>query len=176
MKSLAYTRAGDAGMTSLFGLSGKLSKANLRFETIGDVDELNSMIGVCIAHSKNKEINEVLKKVQINLFKIGANLAAAKHNIKSSDVKEMEKAIDKFHAKLPVLTKFILPGGSLLASNLQLARAVCRRAERRIVALNEKEKFSPEILSYTNRLSSLLFVLARWANKQAKIKELEWNP
>ena len=163
-------------MTSIFGLSGKLSKANLRFETIGDIDELNSMIGVCRAHNKNKEVDAILKKIQANLFKIGANLAAAKHKIKSSDVKEMEKTIDKFHAKLPTLVKFILPGGSLLASNLQLARAVCRRAERRVVALNEREKLNPELLSYINRLSSLLFVLARWANKTAKIKELEWTP
>jgi len=176
----AYTRAGDVGKSYLCGLSEKVSKSALRFEALGDIDELNSCIGICRAHAKNAEIDKALEILQRNLFRVGTSLATAqgpvKHEICDFDLAELEKTIDKFHGTLPELKKFILPGGSALASHIHLARAVCRRAERKIVMLNEKEKLSPVLLSYVNRLSSLLFVLARFANKEAGITDAEWAP
>lgn len=180
VNSLAYTKSGDVGKSSLCGLSEKFSKSTPRFDALGDIDELNSCIGVCRIQTKDKEIDKILETMQKNLFMVGVSLATAKgparHEIKNSDLEEMEKTIDKYHSKLPELKKFILPGGSSLASHMHLARAVCRRAERKIVSLSEKEKINPVLLSYVNRLSSLLFVLARWANKTAGVKEAEWSP
>lgn len=179
-KTPAYTRSGDVGKSCLCGLSKKISKSTLRFDALGDIDELNSAIGVCRAFNQDKEIDLILKKLQENIFRIGTSIATAKGAVKNEicehDLYDLERVIDRFHIKLPELKKFILPGGCPLATYLQFARAICRRAERKIVALNEKKKLKPVILSYINRMSSLLFVLARWANKQDDVKEAEWNP
>jgi len=179
-KTPAYTRSGDIGKSCLCGLSKKVSKSASRFDALGDIDELNSAIGVCRAQNQDKEINSILKKLQENIFRIGTSIATAKGVVKNEicehDLYDLERTIDKLHNKLPELKRFILPGGCPLAAHLQFARAVCRRAERKIVALNEKEKLKPAILSYVNRMSSLLFVLARWVNNQDGIKEAEWTP
>ncbi|MFH0868751.1 MAG: cob(I)yrinic acid a,c-diamide adenosyltransferase [archaeon] len=173
--SSAYTGKGDKGNTSFFG--AVLSKSDLCFDVVGDIDELNSSIGVCRGYNKDRETEKVLQTVQKCLFRASAYLAGNKdHELESSDTKNMEKSIDFFNAELPELKKFILPDGCELASHLQLARAVCRRAERKVVSFREKEPLPGEMLKYFNRLSSLLFVLARWANKEAGIKEAEWTP
>lgn len=175
----SYTRAGDIGTTCICGLPKRLGKNTLRIEAIGSVDELNSFIGLCRLYCKNKKIDEILERAQFNVFRVGADLAIVddsyKKRMKTSDTVEIEKIIDKFHNKMPVLRKFVLPRGSQLATYLHVARTVCRRAERKIVALNEKEKLNPELLRYINRLSTLLFVLARWVNKMAGVKEVVWS-
>lgn len=173
-----YTGAGDKGATCLCCLPKKVSKATPRVEAIGSIDELNSFIGLCRLHCKTTAIDKILEKTQQNLFRIGAGLAGFKgfrQKLNKTDVHKLEIVIDKYHRKLPVLNKFIFPRGSVLAAHLHVARTVCRRAERALVALGGKEKINPEVLRYVNRLSSLLFVLARWANKEAKIKEAEWR-
>ena len=179
-KSPAYTRSGDIGKSCLCGLSEKVSKSALRFDALGDIDELNSAIGVCRSFNQDKEINLILKKLQENIFRIGTSVATAKgitkNEICEHDLYDLEIIIDKFHGKLPELKRFILPDGCPLAAHMQLARAICRRAERKIVSLNEKEKLKPIILSYVNRMSSLLFVLARYVNYSDNIKETEWSP
>jgi len=175
MATKAYTRTGDNGFTSVFGR--RLSKSDFCFEVIGDIDELNSAIGVCRTHTADKKINNYLQQVQINLFKAGAFLAGnQKLRIALSDLKKLERTTNSIHAQLPALNKFILPDGSELAAHLHLARAVCRRTERRIVMLAEMIPIPSDMRKYFNRLSSLLFVLARWANKTAKVKETEWTP
>lgn len=175
-----YTRTGDKGKTSLY--QGKrVSKASLRIEAIGTVDELNSAIGVAIAQVKNSKLKvqsleKELEKIQSGLFNIGANLAnpSSKINLEKR-VKEFETKIDGLTAKLPELNNFILPGGSLAGSHLHLARTVARRAERRITELSEKEKVEESIIIYMNRLSDFLFMTARFINYKEKKKENIWK-
>lgn len=178
---LYYTRAGDTGKTSLFDAT-RVGKDNLRIEAFGSVDELNSFIGVARTFSEDKEIDSVLEKIQKELFIVGADLAApnAKMHKKISritpdHVQYLEKTIDDVAKKIKPLEKFILPGGNLLAAHLQVTRAVCRRAERRAVILDKEERLNNNVLSYLNRLSSLLFVLARYANAKTHTKEIEWS-
>ncbi len=174
----AYTRVGDKGTTCLCCLPKKIGKADLRIEAIGSIDETNSFVGLCRANCKGKNIDKILEKVQNNLFRIGAEIAnrraGYKNKIDARDLKDLENTIDKIHVRLPERRHFIFPRGGLLASHLHVARTVCRRAERRVVALNERSRQNPELLRYVNRLSSLLFVLARQANKSKGIKEVEW--
>lgn len=173
-----YTKQGDNGKTSL--ISGrKVSKASLRVETYGTIDELNSILGLVVSKS-SKDIKDELIKVQIDLFELGANLAGLG---KSKEIKEklekrvleIEKEIDKIEKKLPKLTNFILPGGSEVGSFLHMARTFCRRAERRAVSLSSKEKVEIENIKYLNRLSDYLFILARSVNLKAKKKETIWK-
>jgi len=175
-----YTRSGDKGYTGICD-EKRISKSSLRVIAFGEIDELNSWIGLCRAVCKDKEIDKILGRIQSELFVLGADLAAplkSKFKVKrisEGQEKWMEEAIDKIAEEVGELKKFILPGGSELASRLYVARAVCRRAERAIVALSEKEEINRADLAFINRLSSLLFVLARLANKREGIEDIHWD-
>lgn len=177
-----FTGTGDEGETCL-GDGKRTSKNSLRVEVNGNLDELNSLIGIIIAQIKKEDIKNILLQVQSDLFVIGAEIATSekeKINYKiptltAKHTKRIEKFTKEIGKQLDPLDKFILPGGSLNAAFLQTVRAVCRRTERSIVVLAKKEKINEEILKYCNRLSSLLFVLARFENKISGIKEIEWN-
>lgn len=178
-----YTGTGDKGETGLFG-AGRVSKASLRVDAYGDVDETNSHIGLVRSFTKNKKITKILQSIQEDLLVLGSDLATplespARKNIRTItavDVKRVEKIIDEIEEKNTPLRKFVIPAGSTAASLLHVARTVCRRAERKVVALKEKEVINEQCLIYLNRLADLLFVLARFANKLSKIKDVEWNP
>jgi len=177
-----YTRGGDKGETSLFG-ARRVPKDSPRVDAYGTIDELNSCIGVAVAGCRHKEISKPLKRVQAELFTVGADLAtesAAKGGarvarIEKKDVARLEKMVDELQGKLPKLSSFILPGGSQLSSSLQVARAVCRRAERRVVALSRAEEINPEMVPYLNRLSTYLFNLARYANVLEGVEDEAWS-
>jgi cob(I)alamin adenosyltransferase len=176
--SKAYTRTGDKGETGLYD-GGRVSKHSLRVEAYGEVDELNSQIGLARTQIKDEDLTEALLKVQKDLFVVGGELAT--HHAESKiphisniDLEMIEAITDRLNDKLEPLRRFILPGGSIAASQLQVARTVCRRAERRVVALSKVEPVSQFILQYMNRLSSLLFVMARTANVSENVPEQEW--
>jgi cob(I)alamin adenosyltransferase len=177
-----YTRTGDAGTTGLIDGS-RVSKDDLRVSAYGDVDELNAVIGVIKAHSGDAPLNALLHQVQRDLFALGAQLAdpeatvgtrKAKASFPPSEVEKLERAIDEREAALPALTAFVLPGGSPVGSFLHLARTVCRRAERTVIALSHQREIEPIFIVYLNRLSDLLFVLARHANQAAGVAEDRW--
>jgi cob(I)alamin adenosyltransferase len=179
-----YTRKGDRGETSLFG-GERVEKDSLRLEAYGTVDELNSILGLARSNRNgiHKEIDGMLEAVQNDLFVLGADLATplSKEKAKTprvgpKDVKRLERWIDKAEDELPPLKNFILPGGSPLAAALHLARTVCRRAERRVVALSHSEEIGELVIVYLNRLSDLLFVVARLANHRARLEEIKWSP
>ncbi|MBI2126553.1 MAG: cob(I)yrinic acid a,c-diamide adenosyltransferase [Thaumarchaeota archaeon] len=177
-----YTRTGDKGETGLFG-AGRVSKASLRVEAYGEVDETNSHIGLVRSFTKDRKLSSMLGGIQADLFVLGSDLATPLDSpsrkkvpkITARDIKRLEKIIDQVEGELEPLRKFVLPAGSQTASLLHVARTVCRRAERRIVALKEKEEVNEQCLIYLNRLSDLLFVLARLANKRAKVRDVEWE-
>ena len=174
-----YTRTGDRGETGLYG-GTRVGKENPRVEAYGAVDELNSQIGLARAIAKDGKTKKILKNVQEDLFTLGGDLAselvsAKVPRINKSHVNNLEKTIDSIHDELKPLRRFILPTGSARAAQLHVARSVCRRAERRIASLAKIESINPEAIPYVNRLSSLLFDLARWANQLDKVKEEEWT-
>ena len=174
----AYTGTGDKGQTSLYG-GTRVGKENPRVEAYGAVDELNSQIGVARALIKEKKLTTTLKTIQEDLFVLGGDLANELVNprvprIGKTHLDRLESVTDELNAGLPSLKRFILPGGGLPGAELHVARAVCRRAERRIVALSREESINPDALPYINRLSSFLFVLARAINKAEGIPEEEW--
>lgn len=174
-----YTKTGDKGKTGLLG-GKRISKSQPRIAAIGDIDELNAIIGVVMSFEVLQRGKTILKRVQENLFIIGANLASPKKNphVPAFPEKEtglLEKEIDDIDKKLPDLRNFILPGGTKTASLLHLARAVCRQAERSIVKIFEKEKNLPAYIPYLNRLSDFLFVLARSENKRLGKQETLWD-
>jgi cob(I)alamin adenosyltransferase len=177
-----YTRGGDKGETSLYG-AGRVPKDSARVDAYGTIDELNCCIGVAIADCRHEEISRPLKRIQADLFTAGADLAtdvtakggARVPRIRKRDTERLEKMVDKLQAKLPRLTSFILPGGSRLSSSLHLARAVCRRAERRVVTLGRAERINPEMVPYLNRLSTYLFNLARYANVLENVEDEVWK-
>jgi cob(I)alamin adenosyltransferase len=177
-----YTKTGDDGTTGLIG-GQRVSKDSLRIETYGTVDELNALLGVIRSLPLDSVAEETLLRVQDHLFTLSANLAVteaatrARHGVPPITVEHitlLEKEIDEMQAALEPLRKFILPGGSKAAALLHFARAVARRAERRCVSLAAKETVEPEIIRYLNRLSDLLFMLARRANILAGREEI--NP
>ncbi len=177
-----YTKRGDAGETDLFG-SGRVTKDDFRVEAYGAVDELNACVGQAIAGGVLPELVEGLTRIQSALFDVGSFLATPRADIREKnglaevgpeDVAELEATIDRYEAELPALTAFVLPGGSPAAAALHLARTVCRRAERRVVALDREEKLEGHALEYLNRLSDLFFTLARLENHRAGIEETEW--
>jgi len=174
-----YTRFGDKGKTSLYG--GKtVSKGSLRVDAYGSLDELNSAIGVALTEINEPLIKKELVVIQNDLFEIGASLASSIENKKFEEyldkrVKDFEKQIDSLSEKLPELMNFILPGGSKGSSLLHLARTICRRAERRITELSEKEEINGKTIVYINRLSDLLFTFARFINYKEKKKEAIWK-
>jgi len=172
--SKVYTKTGDQGQTSLVG-GARVSKSSLRVDAYGDVDELNSMIGVARSETNDAAIDEVLGLIQNDLFTLGADLASPAEiqvpRISEQFVAMLEEISDRFLAELQPLKEFILPGGSKAGAILHLARTVARRAERKAVALGEHEELNPEAIVYLNRLSDLLFILARAVNHRAGIPE-----
>jgi cob(I)alamin adenosyltransferase len=175
-----YTKTGDAGETGLFG-GPRVRKDHPRIEAYGTVDELNAVLGVARTHGPPPELDALLTTIQNQLFDLGAELASPepqKFNIAGvgpQQIAALEQAIDRHEADLEPLRQFILPGGSPLAASLHLARTVCRRAERRLLTLAAAETISPNTVVYLNRLSDLLFVLARWSNRRAGIADIPWQ-
>ena len=178
-----YTRTGDSGDTGLFG-GGRVPKDHPRVAAYGDVDELNAAIGVARATGPLPRIDEVLVPVQRDLFAIGSLLATpdrekmAQHlekaQVTDARIAELERAIDDCERELEPLRAFILPGGTPRASALHVARTVCRRAERSVVALRRDEDLPEIVVIYLNRLSDLLFMLARVANRESGAAEVTW--
>lgn len=177
-----YTRKGDKGQTGLIG-GKRVPKSALRVEAYGEVDELNAVLGWVRARLIDEAIRAELLRIQRDLFAIGAQLAdptghveqkAEKAGINEGRIWALEGLIDRYDALLSPLRAFILPGGSEGGALLHLARAVCRRAERRMVALSQDVPLSPILITYINRLSDLLFTLARVVNREAGIEEISW--
>jgi cob(I)alamin adenosyltransferase len=176
-----YTKTGDGGETSLVDGS-RIRKDHARVAAFGDVDELNAGIGAARLHA-DAELSPLLEGVQRDLFAIGAQVADPRAQVVSrkekvalaaSRIVDLERAIDAREAQMPPLTAFILPGGTPLAASLHVARTVCRRAERSILSLGRTDPVDPLIVVYLNRLSDLLFVLARHANHAAGLPEPKW--
>ena len=178
-----YTKTGDAGTTGLFG-GGRVPKDDARVDAYGDVDELNAVIGAARATGPMPRVDEVLVSVQRDLFAIGALLATPdvdkmhahleKARIDDSRISELERAIDECDNELEPLKAFIIPGGTPKAAELHVARTVCRRAERKVVHLQHTVELPRLVVVYLNRLSDLLFSLARVANKRAGAGEVTW--
>jgi cob(I)alamin adenosyltransferase len=176
-----YTKTGDTGETSLFDNS-RVSKADPRVDAYGEVDEVNACLGAAIAAKVGDDIAAVLTTVQKDLFAVGARLAdpssriaerVTKATVTVEQIELLENTIDRLESELPPLRRFILPGGSSAGALLHLARTVCRRAERRVVALGA-DSVEPGVVVYLNRLSDLLFVMARAVNRRAGLPETEW--
>jgi cob(I)alamin adenosyltransferase len=173
-----YTRTGDDGTTGLFG-GARVSKADARVEAYGGVDETNAAIGLARAAGLPPAVDRVLAQVQVELFEVGGALAtptgkASKVAVADPAVAALEGAIDEAEATLEPLKTFVLPGGSEGACRLHLARTVCRRAERAVVALAAREAVDGAVVRYLNRLSDLLFVLARATNRAAGVGDVPW--
>jgi cob(I)alamin adenosyltransferase len=176
-----YTRTGDDGSTGLLG-PGRVRKSAPRIEAYGTVDELNAAIGAVRALDAERTLETELVAIQSALFTIGAELATVAPGLQErldrvghDDVATLERWIDRFEVDLPKLTTFVLPAGPPLAASLHVARTVCRRAERRVVAVVESEPVDPGVLRYLNRLADLLFVMARWCNHRAGAPETPWS-
>ena len=181
MPSRIYTRTGDDGSTGLFG-GGRVLKDHERIRAYGTVDELNACLGQCAANLEEEaRVKSLIARLQNELFTVGADLAtptdsrASVPRISSEDVQRLENCIDSYEADLLPLANFILPGGSRVAAGLHLARTVCRRAEREIVAAREVDELNVHVLEYINRMSDLLFVLARWVNRKQNVPDVEWT-
>jgi cob(I)alamin adenosyltransferase len=176
-----YTKTGDEGQTSLFD-NTRVSKADVRVDAYGEVDELNACLGAARAAGLDADVAASLEAIQKDLFALGARLAdpntriagrVTKAAIGDADVARLEQTIDRLDAEVPPLRCFILPGGSPAGSLLHLSRTICRRAERRVVGLGP-EAVEPVLVVYLNRLSDLLFVMARAVNHRAGMPEVEW--
>lgn len=184
-----YTKTGDKGTTALFG-GTRVPKHHIRIESYGTVDELNSYIGLIKDQEIDSELKTQLKKIQDNLFTLGAELATDPEKaqlkngkerlnivkVKEAEIQFLEDQIDLMNKELPQMTHFILPGGHTTVSYCHIARCVCRRAERLATALQEIEPFEAYILQYLNRLSDYLFVLARKLSKDLQAEEVKWIP
>ncbi|MBI1374224.1 MAG: cob(I)yrinic acid a,c-diamide adenosyltransferase [Phycisphaera sp.] len=178
-----YTRQGDDGSTGLFG-GQRVSKDALRVEAYGTVDELNSTLGLAAAACASDELSAIIDAIQPRLFDLGADLctpADSPHadkiaRIAERHVDELERMIDATCAPLPPMKQFVLPGGCELSARLHVARCVCRRAERIIVSLDHAEPVGPNVVAYVNRLSDLLFAMARRANQLAGVEDVPWKP
>ena len=181
-ESKIYTKTGDDGTTGLVG-GNRVKKYDARLEAYGTVDELNAAIGMLAALNEDKEIDKLLIKIQNKLFNIGSRLASDEKGeevtsslaLKNEDIEWIEKAIDRFDAELPQLTRFILPGGDKVVAQCHVARTICRRAERRILEFAEANKVQPELVKYINRLSDFLFVLARVSGFRRGVEERPWE-
>jgi cob(I)alamin adenosyltransferase len=176
-----YTKTGDTGDTSLFD-NTRVPKSDARVDAYGEVDEVNACLGAARAAGVDADVAAVLEAVQKDLFALGARLAdpsariagrVTKAVIGDADIERLEREIDRLEAELPPLRRFILPGGSTAGAALHLARTVCRRAERRVVALGG-DQVEPVVIIYLNRLSDLLFVMARAVNHRSGAPEVEW--
>lgn len=176
-----YTKTGDSGETSLFD-NTRVSKADARVDAYGEVDEVNACLGAARAAGVDADMSVLIEALQKDLFALGARLAdpsariaerVTKAAITDADVQRLEQVIDRLEATLPPLRRFILPGGSAAGALLHLARTVCRRAERRVIGLGATA-VDPTLIIYLNRLSDLLFVMARATNHRAGVPETEW--
>ena len=176
-----YTRTGDSGDTSLFD-GTRVRKSDPRVAAYGDVDELNAWLGFVRASAVGDDLSEMIVRIQRDLFALGARLADPAHRIADrvtkaavvpGDISRLEGWIDRLESELPPLRRFLLPGGSAAGALLHVARTTCRRAERAIVLLDQ-DSIEPDVLVYVNRLSDLLFVMARAVNRRAAVPELEW--
>lgn len=174
--SKIYTRTGDDGTTGL-GDGTRLLKNDLRVESYGVVDELNSLIGICLAVGSSATTEKALIKIQHHLFDIGGELSVPGMTlVHDQDVEWLEQTLDHLNSELPMLKEFILPGGSLLVAHLHHARTVCRRAERVCVGLSQSDQsVRPTLIHYLNRLSDLLFVMARFEIKANNDTEVLWQ-
>jgi cob(I)alamin adenosyltransferase len=177
-----YTKTGDQGQTSLIG-GRRVSKAHIRIESYGTVDELNSYIGLIKDHLHLKDPKATLYHIQDRLFTIGAVLASDSETSKmkipdllESDLELLEKQMDLMDETLPTLKNFVLPGGNLTASHCHVARCICRRAERLVVHLAEEAEVPEIIIRYLNRLSDYLFILSRFIVNEAGAEEIPWRP
>jgi cob(I)alamin adenosyltransferase len=176
-----YTKKGDSGETSLFG-GQRVSKSSKRIETYGTVDELNSVLGVALSHGVEPRTQELLDKIQIQLFVLGSDLATPPSKkikidrIGTTEIEFLEESIDELEESLEPLTSFILPGGSSAGATLHVGRTVCRRAERLTVDCAKSDEISESAIKYLNRLSDFLFVLARFENKKSGNEETKWLP
>lgn len=173
-----YTRTGDNGTTGL-GDGSRTDKDDPRIEAIGAIDELNSVLGLLLSHELPQNIRERLSPIQHNLFDLGGELCipreSAPHTLATEHVKTLEAALDQLNADLPPLREFILPGGCPEAALCHLARTICRRAERRLVRLAKAADINPIAVTYLNRLSDLLFVVARQLNRVAGNTDVYWQ-
>ena len=177
-----YTRTGDDGTTGL-GAGGRVSKDSPRIEAYGTVDELNSQIGLVLATGVNEEIGAALRAIQNDLFHLGSDLCIPEEEkerqpvprIEERHVAALESLMDRLSEELAPLANFVLPGGAPAAAQLHVARTVCRRAERLVVALSRSEAVGPHTVEYLNRLSDALFVMARHENKRRGIPDVLWN-
>jgi cob(I)alamin adenosyltransferase len=176
-----YTKTGDAGETSFFD-GTRVSKSDLRVDAYGEVDELNACLGAARGVCQDADLREALAQIQEQLFAVGARLAdpsvriaarVTKAGVQEEHVERLERLIDSLEAELPPLRRFILPGGGEAGAWLHVARTVCRRAERRVVGLGE-QAVDAIVIRYLNRLSDLLFVMARAANHRQGVPETEW--
>ncbi len=183
-----YTKQGDAGQTQLFG-GQRVRKDDLRVEAYGTVDELNATIGLCVSACEDAGCQAMLTQIQQRLFEVGSDLATPPPSaaatatapgtiprIGAAQIAQVEGWIDELCAKLPPMRYFVLPGGTELSSRLHVARTVCRRAERLVVTLAQHDPVSAEVVIYLNRLSDLLFALARYANHLAGVEDVPWLP
>ena len=177
-----YTKTGDVGETSLFG-GRRVLKSELRIESYGTVDELNSWIGLLRDVNEDATLKELLKEIQDRLFTLGSTLAADPDNEKlktpdlyEEDITLLENKMDEMEAVLEPLRHFVLPGGHVYVSYCHIARTVCRRAERLCVALHHEQNIHPLIVKYLNRLSDFLFMLGRRMSKDLNAEEVKWIP
>ena len=184
MATKIYTKTGDLGNTSLIG-GTKIPKSHIRIESYGNIDELNSYIGLVCCYLQDTISRGALKEIQDRLFTIGSSLACDPNketgmhipDLKEDDILFLEREIDRMNDALPPMKHFILPGGHVAVSTIHITRCVCRRAERGVVNLQQHEQFvEPLVIKYLNRLSDYLFVLARYIGKQLGVEELIWLP
>jgi len=178
-----YTKTGDKGKTGLYG-GKRVYKSDERIEAYGTIDELNAFIGLLYDSIEFAEIKNELSEIQDRLFTIGSSLASdpdkiedlIKPDLKETDIISLEQSIDKYSENLPPLKHFILPGGNVIVSTCHVARTICRRAERNVIALHQKQEVEEIIIRYLNRLSDYLFVLSRQLSHLLKIEEKKWLP
>lgn len=169
------TRTGDDGSTGL-GDGSRVAKDSERIEALGAVDELNSSIGILLVEALPEEVRKLLLDIQHSLFDLGGELSIPGYTLLSeADISKIEEHLEEYNKNLPSLKDFILPGGSKAAALCHVARSTCRRAERRVVSLSKSGDVSPVAQQYLNRLSDLLFVLARHLNRYAKVGDVIWQ-
>jgi len=175
-----YTRGGDTGETSL-GDGSRVSKLDCRIGAFGTVDELNSALGIVLAGQIPPDLREPLQQVQNELFDVGADLSVPwgvtdRLRVDQASIDSLEALCDRFNEELPELRSFVLPGGTETAARLHVARTICRRAERETLLASQELELNPLVLAYLNRLSDLLFILARTANAREGVDEPLWKP
>ena len=179
-----YTKTGDQGETGILG-GKRVYKDDRIIDTIGEVDEVNSHLGLVVSANDDASVNSILQEIQAELFVIGSQIANCQsdrpHSVSVGldSVARLEKNIDHYDEKLPAMTAFILPGGHSVGAQLHVSRCVCRRAERSLVQLTRQSEFDSDLsvaVTYLNRLSDLLFVLARYVNVSAERPEIQWLP